>query len=82
MASDITSGVERIAREMRRQNLMLDKETDLLYRITNGVLQIRDDLNKKKSRKENRPPTKSVAKSVNILHSQNIFHMHNQVMYC
>ncbi|XP_052263628.1 uncharacterized protein LOC127866837 isoform X3 [Dreissena polymorpha] len=55
MASDMTSGVEPIAREMSRQNRLLDKQTDL-YRITNGVLQIRDDLNQKKSRKENRPP--------------------------
>ncbi|KAH3801597.1 hypothetical protein DPMN_155253 [Dreissena polymorpha] len=64
MASDMTTGVERIAREMSRHNRLLDKQTDLLYRITNAVLQIRDDINKKESHKENRPSMKSVAKSV------------------
>ncbi|KAH3850391.1 hypothetical protein DPMN_092802 [Dreissena polymorpha] len=64
MASDMTSGMERIAREMSRHNRLLDKQTVLLYMITNAVLQIRDDLNKKESHKEKRPSMKSVAKSV------------------
>ncbi|KAH3839084.1 hypothetical protein DPMN_112506 [Dreissena polymorpha] len=63
MPSDMNYVFERIAREMSRQNRLLDKQTDLRYKITKGILPIRDDLNQKKSRKENRPPIKSVAKS-------------------
>ncbi|KAH3842308.1 hypothetical protein DPMN_115805 [Dreissena polymorpha] len=45
----MASEVERITGEMSRQNRLQDKQTDLLYRITKGVLQIRDDLNQKES---------------------------------
>jgi len=63
LASDMVAGVERIATEMSRHTRLLERQNDLLHRVTTAVLQVRDDMDRLR-RRENRSSVKSVSKNI------------------
>jgi hypothetical protein len=63
LASDMVAGVERIATEMSRHTRLLERQNDLLHRVTTAVLQVRDDMDRLR-RRENRSSVKSVYKNI------------------
>ncbi|KAH3882639.1 hypothetical protein DPMN_006583 [Dreissena polymorpha] len=63
LTSDMAAGVERIAKEMSRHTRLMERQNDLLQRVTTAVLQVRDDMDRLR-RRENRLSVKSVAKNI------------------
>ncbi|KAH3882646.1 hypothetical protein DPMN_006590 [Dreissena polymorpha] len=59
----MAAGVERIAKEMIRHTRLMERQNDLLQRVTSAVLQVRDDMDRLR-RRENRSSVKSVATNI------------------
>ncbi|KAH3808737.1 hypothetical protein DPMN_137095 [Dreissena polymorpha] len=63
LTSNMAAGVERIVTEMSRHTRLLERQNDLLHRVTTAVLQVRDDMDRLR-RRENRSSVKSVSKNI------------------